>query len=203
MTTHCPIVSRCIRQLRAMVTMLNFDDDDTELSSLADALEAASGDVALVRLRGFLVVEEILRLLTHVYTRTYDQRAPTLGARSWHALTELKRSVEKVIDQATLDIAEQELAGVQVTTYAIYVPKAYETSDLQTLGHKSAGVRSVHTLASSLDHAITLLRPYLRNEDVSVGGLGEELGVCYRTVYGAVAVTPFINITRKLLDVRL
>jgi hypothetical protein len=203
--SRCPIVSRCIRQLKGMVATVSFDDEDDLLISLAQGLESASADPDIVRLRAFIGIEKLLKMLEWTYTRTYNAKAPELRQRSWAGLTTLKREIEGIVDKTILDSAEHTLAGVQVNTqnHVVVLPKRMMEAGLVDFTHQVTAVRRVYTLATAIDSSIGALRPYLRNEGASVGIIGEMLAQCHMELYGVLATTYLMQTTRELLDVKL
>lgn len=190
-----------------MVRELPFVDDVVDLDTLdvlQEQLDAAPADVDHVRLRGFFAIEKMLGLFNHSYTRNYNKPALVLGARSWHALTELLREIEKIADTVTLDVTEHELGGIIVTTdNTILVTHRAAQAGFDNVATKAMGASRVQTLTTCVSTSIHALRPYLRNGDVLVGVIGDSLATAYREMYGMMAVVPLIEATRGLLDARL
>ena len=190
-----------------MVRELPFVDDVMDLDALdaiQEQLDAVPADTDHVRLRGFMAIEKMLGLFNHAYTRNYNKPALVLSARSWHALTELLREIEKILDTTTLDVTEHELGGIIVATdNTVLVTHRAAQAGFNDVATKAVGVSRVQTLARCLDTSIHTLRPYLRNGEVLVGVVGDSLATAYREMYGMMAVVPLIEVTRELLDVRL
>jgi hypothetical protein len=201
---RCPILFRCVRQLKKMVSALEFDGESEEVYSLGMALAAAPTDPDYVRLRGFIAIEAMLTMLQHVYTRCYNEHGPKLEARTWNALTNTKREVEKILDRSSLDITELELAGVQLTTNdTVILTRNAQSCNLTEITSHATVVHRVHSLSFNIDHAITALRPFLRNEEAGVGVIADDLATCYREVYGVVATSPFLEKVQEMMGVRL
>ena len=93
---------------------------------------------------------------------------------------------------------------MQITTQNVVIlPNRMMEAGLHDTVHQVKAVQRVHTLAVSIDTCIVALRPYLRNEDVSVAVIGDALAQCHMELYGMLATSYLMQTTRELLDVKL
>lgn len=204
---RCPIIHRCLKQLRATNAALAFDDDDETIASLTQRYESASGDPSYVRLRGFITIEAMLSMLKQVYVRGYgaDSPFPSLEVRTWGGLTGLKRGLLEVLDRVSMDVTELRLQGVQFNeSNVVFTPsKVGDEKDQVELSTRGCTAFQVQTLTAVVIHSVELLRPYLRNEEASVSAIGDGFGLVAREVHGVLARGVLTKTIQQLLDVRL
>jgi hypothetical protein len=200
----CPITRKCLRELQGMVKPGTLAETVQEtIDELIERAASISDHPDYVKLRGFLVIETLLHTINLLYQR-YWQPGENLAAlsireRSWLELTHLKVALELLLDQVQLEVAEQQLGGLSTTVKHSLKFPVLASSGTQRV---QAAIQMRPFLGNTID-CIVALRPYLKNENVSVSCLGERLCSSFYTLYGGTAVTPVIQATQKLLEVRL
>ena len=194
-TCGCPIVRRCLRHLQCS----RIAGDPEDIEALTQRGNAISDDPDLVKLRGFLAIDEMRKPIVQLYETKY--RRPTesrmyleMSERTWIELTHLKIGLEVLLDQVNIDLTEMQLGGTafrgQVTVLA--------RGEGGAAGLRSLTAQRLKPLLEDLIASITALRPYLRNENVSIACIGDHLS----RAMSSVITTPLAVVT-KLVEVQL
>jgi hypothetical protein len=205
----CPIVGRCLRRLRDMAARLIFEDEHENIDALEERYQSVSGHPDYVRLRGFLVVEKMLGFIYRVYSKKCVAFTDPfeLPARSWGGLGDRKRMLETLLDQTDIEIGELQLGGTKFKDNHLLQmgSNLYGATQQESVAAASRAERAIQLqgLLKIAIHSIDVLRPYLRNENVSVGILGDDLASMAKEIYGLTVTKPFLELTRELMDVRL
>src|SRR3972149_1961162 len=199
---RCPILLKCLRQMRAMCSTDLFRDLETDIESLEDLLDVCSADPSYVRLRGFIIIEEMVSTIKTIYESGYrtnvsPQFSLQLACRSWGGLSLLKRTLEELTDEVEVEIAENQLGGVKYAAENVVfisnkVADAAETAQRVTIATHLSG------LVKIAKHSIVVLRPYLKNEQSPIAILGDEAAFFLREGYHDAALEPLLSLTRKI-----
>ena len=205
---QCPITRRCLRQIKAMLSTDLFPDLGVDgLEDLEERCKVCSADPNYVRLRGFLVIEEMLSIIKDIYEKGYKtamspQLYLQLAVRSWGSLSIAKKTLEQLVDEVELEVAETKLGGVKYAQEnVIYI--SHKVSDAADTAQRATVAQHLGNLAKVVKPSIVVLRPYLKNTAAPIAILGDEVAFFLREVYGATAIEPLMNLTRKIMDVKL
>lgn len=207
----CPIVGRCLKNLDKLIKQRPrtlSEDILPQLQELEIEYLELAAEPEVIRVRGFVAIENMLLILDEVCKRGYRPIDPLppfqLLQRSWGGLTEMHGRLKELADDLNLDQAELHMGGVKIISDwkgAIALPF---DDNLETASSRQARpVLRLHDLCPPLLSAIDLLRPYLRNEQAPVAGIGDSLSSCVRTHYGEFSIESFMSVIRKLIEVRL
>lgn len=214
MTTACPIIRECLKQLRATIHRGLFSDLDVE--DLSDEAESISSDPSYVRLRGFMAVEMMLGLLKPIYEKRYrtslspDLRLELEGRR-WSDLTKAKDELEALSNEVDAELCEAQLEGhiIERDDRGPVVVRGLSTSgeigaeDEITRGRRLAAAKVIARLVPIVRNAVIVLRPYCGNPESPVSSVGSAVAWSLREVHGDWAGQELYDFTRKLIEVRL
>lgn len=212
MTTPCPIVRRCIQQLRSSFNHGLFHDLD--LDELRLDAENISGDPSLVKLRGFTAIAEMLKLTKELYDTKYRVlSSPNLSLSmktwSWHGLTNMKIQLGMLEDELEAELGEALLEGHKMTEdkgLTVLVLRAERPDDAE--GHivrsrRLQAARLLRKLVPIVRNAVVAFRPYLGNDDSHISSVGNSLAWVTREIYGEMHTMHLYALTRKLMDAKL
>jgi len=182
--------------------------DKRQVEALASNAEVVPADPDYVRLRAFIAIEHMLGQLSDGYVRAYGVPSVplVLSERSWGGLTRAKRAVLTARDRAQLDITELKLGGTKMDGHVV-VPSSdmMSVSVAEQIAASALAINAIRVknMTAAVDHSIKLLRPYLRNPDVYVGPVGDELVLVYQEMHSGTALERLMEVAAKMVDVRL
>lgn len=196
----CPILRRCSQHLRrlAVDAQIQFDDmdDATEYESFRSRAAQATGDHGTVCLRGFIAIEKMLELLDSTVLTKYKRNGPKLKDKSWSSLTLVKREVESLMESANLETAEFQLGGAKRFGDIVF---GLSVDDFEQFNRSD----TVHKIAQAVDHSIATFRPFLRNAEVQIDTVGDDLVTCCRITRGTLAFDLLLVFAHEMLKARL
>jgi hypothetical protein len=200
-TCGCPIVRRCLRHLHDSVKSRTYSlvGDPEDVEELTRRGNIISTHPDLVKLRGFLAVEEMLKPIVHLYDNKYKRAGESrmyleLRERTWIELTHLKIGLEVLLDQVNIDLAEMQLGGTSFRGDVTVLAHGERAAS----GLRGLAAQRLKPLLDGLIASIVALRPYLRNEDVSVACVGEHLCQAMGLV-----IPKAIEVVSKLVEAQL
>lgn len=195
-TCGCPIVRRCLRHLQDKALGL----DQELVEELTQRGNPISDHPDLVKLRGFLAIEAMLKPIVHLYEMKYRRTGENqfylqLTERTWIELTHLKIGLECLLDQVDIDLTEMQLGGTSFKGNTVHLAQG----ERATTGLRGLTAQRLKPLIEGLLSSIVALRPFLKNEEASVSCIGDRLSEALRGVIAA----PLLDATTKLIEARL
>lgn len=188
---------------------------DADLEEGIEDLEVAARRVAHdpehIRLRGFFLIEEMLRLVNDRYWSFKTDTTPNLTLqfreKTWSELTRIKSELEKLGSEAQLELVDYTLLGHKPIMGITYVSiQAESDAGVRQSFSESSRMRTAETLKQMTEvviKAIKAFRPYLRNEEALLGAVSESTAQFLRLVYGVSSAVPFNQIIRQLISLRM
>lgn len=212
MTTPCPIIRKCIQQLK-----LSFDRGlfpDLDLDELISDAEGVSDDHSLVRLRGFTAIAEMLKLVKDQYDNKYKvPSSPNLSLElkiwSWGSLTQVKDELTKLKEEVEVELGEATLEGHRVNDdghASFLVLRAEKPDDAESpiiRSRRLQAARLLRRIVPVVHNAVVAFRPYLSNDDSHISSVGNSLAWVTREVDGEMHIVRLYTLTRKLMEAKL
>lgn len=211
MTTICPIIKQCIKQLklepyRELLT-------DFDLEEIQDRSERCIAAVEYTRLRGFMLIEEMLTAVKTIYETEYKtESSPNLvlqlPLRSWSGLTTVKESLKELVNDVELELGEAQLQGNQIDAeFGFSVVCKPSPDDTETWSARSNRIRAALLMRGFLpviNNAIRAFRPFLSNPDASISIVVDSTARVLREVYGDASGGDYLlRVTNRLMDAQL
>lgn len=180
-------------------------DSDIDLDEIEAEAKNTISTADYSKLRGFLVIENMLKHTSDLLHGVGLVNMPfvdlTLHERSWGELTRVKTELARLHDETEMEIAEGKLEGV------ILLNEGTNKEVIKVGNGVSQHLHLISRLAKRslyTTKAIRLFRPYLRNEDATISGLGELLACLYQEVYSQSGVAHHMySLTRVLMEARI
>lgn len=192
-TDGCPILRRVLNQLRDMKLMGGFGDDPG-IAELEQRYATLPVTHELTALRGILAITSMVECI-------YTPSVPlSLADKSWYGLTELLRALETLHGSLEANSIELELRGIPR-----HVTSLVELKKLNldwSLVDDAVANRRMLLLVTPIMHAIRVLRPYLRNPNVDVAIVGDDMAFVLSKARTK-PIPVIVSAARKMMEARL